>query len=790
MADNSIIRIPVQAAFVALVVGQPLLAEGLEFSVLKNSAVARLLSAYGAIGAMDGADRVFISAAVLGALALRSSVSSLNPDVLPLAIWGHVLGPAAIKSLLEEVDQPVEFAFSLLEEDAPPQQLLHVWDVVLSAQPSIGSRVVRAVDFLQVQPAGANAPAYVSAHFAKVADLTFGHFVKPGHGGQDLVAMLLAAAGNRGRAADRVDGSDLDLVTDSLVALIDEPGRSRPHLEVPVSKKLCFLTRLPLQFPFGVFSEGAWTAVLPNFQKLAVISTAPDAIAEEFAVLVEKLPNVKLLVNGSGNPLGVAMRVSAAVLGSEGTNLALLEALNQLLDAYGEEFKKVPYDAMAAATSIIDQQTLKKAQLAAIISGGDGGAGGGGSLSSANNLLSRQRAAYDSGAYTDAAAALTQAQASGGSLAVLRTAAAMHHQFVVRAKVTKKPAGNGDEVGTLVAGAAVAAANFFEGVLRNGGLGEDTESNPKFGNAAPSISAREADLLLSGKFNLVDWHKVTYEFYVGTCSGAVAAYPHVVPISHLPDVTLRIDVVIMLLRAAGVPEPHVNELGAYVNDIAKYTVDSPVRRAVITQIISLFMKTLADDYASGVAGPLSENAITLRGGPTSAAGVAYGVFNKNRATEHERAQQQRSSGAEASPSKRRQPDTDSSVSPPTKHGSQNGEVGAYAANGKKNGVDKWKAGSKVDKVRFSADGTKMSIGPHVYDYTKFGVDVKAKAQAGKQAALLKCAAAFMLNEGGATVKQRLVYSPKGTTSDAVTGQPFAGFKASNYHRRGEKADFA
>jgi hypothetical protein len=109
MADNSIIRIPVQAAFVALVVGQPLLAEGLEFSVLKNSAVARLLSAYGAIGAMDGADRVFISAAVLGALALRSSVSSLNPDVLPLAIWGHVLGPAAIKSLLEEVNSSCTF---------------------------------------------------------------------------------------------------------------------------------------------------------------------------------------------------------------------------------------------------------------------------------------------------------------------------------------------------------------------------------------------------------------------------------------------------------------------------------------------------------------------------------------------------------------------------------------------------------------------------------------------------------------------------------------------------------
>jgi hypothetical protein len=82
---------------------------------------------------------------------------------------------------------------------------------------------------------------------------------------------------------------------------------------------------------------------------------------------------------------------------------------------------------MAAATSIIDQQTLKKAQLAAITSGGDGEAGGGGFLSSASNLLSRQRTAYDSGAYTDAAAVLTQAQSSEGSLTVLRAAATMNY---------------------------------------------------------------------------------------------------------------------------------------------------------------------------------------------------------------------------------------------------------------------------------------------------------------------------------------------------------------------------
>jgi hypothetical protein len=88
----------------------------------------------------------------------------------------------------------------------------------------------------------------------------------------------------------------------------------------------------------------------------------------------------------------------------------------------------------------------------------------------------------------------------------------------------------------------VAAANFFEGVLRHGGLDEGSESNPKFGNAAPPISAKEAELLLTGKFNSVDWNKVAYEFYVGTCSGALAAYPSVVPISHLPDVTLRIGV--------------------------------------------------------------------------------------------------------------------------------------------------------------------------------------------------------------------------------------------------------
>jgi hypothetical protein len=43
-----------------------------------------------------------------------------------------------------------------------------------------------------------------------------------------------------------------------------------------------------------------------------VVLTAQDAIAEEFFVFVEKLPNAKLLVNGSGNPLGVATRVSAA----------------------------------------------------------------------------------------------------------------------------------------------------------------------------------------------------------------------------------------------------------------------------------------------------------------------------------------------------------------------------------------------------------------------------------------------------------------------------------------------
>jgi hypothetical protein len=85
-----------------------------------------------------------------------------------------------------------------------------------------------------------------------------------------------------------------------------------------------------------------------------------------------------------------------------------------------------------------------------------------------------------------------------------------------------------------------------------------------------------------------------------------------------------------------------------------------------------FMKPLSDDYASGVGSPLSENPIPLRCGPTAAAGVAYGVFDKkNQATAHERARQRLASGAKASPSKRRQPDTGFSVPPPSKLGMGN-----------------------------------------------------------------------------------------------------------------------
>ena len=163
--------------------------------------------------------------------------------------------------------------------------------------------------------------------------------------------------------------------------------------------------------------------------------------------------------------------------------------------------------------------------------------------------------------------------------------------------------------------------------------------------------------------------------------------------------------------------------------------------------------------------------------------MVYSVFDKNRATEHERTQQQRAPGAVASSSKRRQPDTGSSMSPPSKHGSQSSGAQAVTA-------PKWAAGDKASKVRFSADGEKVAIGPHVYDFKKFGVDVKAKAPAAKQAKLLKCAATFMLNEGSASTKQRLVYAPVGTVAGVVSGNPFAGFKSSDYYRPGEKADFA
>ena len=796
MATPSLIEVPVATAFTAGP-GVPLLAEELSLSVLKDSGVVRLLGAYRVDMPPDGDDRVLVPAAILAALAMRPSVSAFKVDVLPVRLWGSFMSVNTIKRVLESVDNEIHTAFSFLGADTQPHQLLYVFDEVASKFPNAQVRALGAADFVPVQPASALAP--VSEAASKIANMTFGQVVGGGNGGgQAVLAALIGATSAFGRAADRGTGKSFDLVMNAVVSLVPTPARDRDHIENVVTKKLLHLLELPLRHPFGVFAEEQLQDLLDFANELAVVATAASAIACELPTIVLMYPHVKQLISGAGNPHGVISRLASAVFKSDSLTFHTLEGLEHFLSDYDADLNERPFDANEAVASIIQRNDLRKAQVAAIVASGEGAAGGG-SVGSASKLLNEEIMVFESETYKRAADQMLAANAQDGSVGVLGAAAKIDAQVMTKIRVSRKSLGRGDLVGNLFQGALAAGSTFLELALRTGTHDASLKAPPnsKFGNSAIIVTDKDAGTLLKGGFSTFPWDKYATDYFLSTTKGARKKFGSGTQrFVDLPDLTLRLDVILVLLRAAGVPESHVMVLASYVNDMTKYSVDTPELREEVDRVMKAFFSTLERDWAAAAGSPLSAAPIKLRSGHTSEAGVLFDVFDKNRAIDHETSQ----ASFRSPTSKRGKPDSDRS--PPTGSAKtaaiqrvdsggaarvDSGE-GAFAVTS----MAKWSPGDKLDKVRVSKDRNLLAIGPFVYDNKKLVDDITNKASQQKRASFLELKAVFLLSKGNASVDQRLVYAPKGTAKGAVTGFPFKGFKALDYFKKGVsvvEADF-
>jgi hypothetical protein len=455
--------------------------------------------------------------------------------------------------------------------------------------------------------------------------------------------------------------------------------------------------------------------------------------------------------------------------------------------------KGAAYNSVATITEVIALES-HTASLIGSLSGsghsedGSGGGGGGGaSLEVSRKAAAENAAFFESLEYKKLLEEALEAR-SLGSAVVNTWAASKNHQFLVKAKVTRKPF-KFDEIGTIVLAAQADCADFFEKVVMKGSFSgrtvvgsDDEESEDEddddgiagFGIEPITLTTKTVAALASMVVGDVDFNYITFEVFRATTYKAADKYTVKVDWFELPDPTARLPVIERGRRQA---------LGA-LEHVCRITLASIERNAMLAKILSTGLAEIDRQGKAAAGNQRSLDRVTI--GTPKALSV-YSDYVKGVQEQHRQDQSKRATGSNAPAKAPRRADTSSSsTSPPKKKMASVSVEGASAVKpGKAN-----KPGSKLHCVFFGKTKDVFAISDFVYDWKKLRKNAVASGMnAAAVNALEAVAPAFMLNGGAASMAQRRLYVPASRQVENLRG-PFTGFNALDYLLKGKtKTDF-
>ena len=630
-------------------------------------------------------------------------------------------------------------------------------------------------------------------------------------GGMPLLAGLAAASGPTGRTADRASNSQYHklLIFFERFVAADDDDRVE-DLEETLAEALRTTLGEPLKLiGSGIFKSGHLLDYAVWARKYGKPDSMSAAIANKFDVMLLEFPMLAKVLAGADDKPGNAKRLLRQWCDTPELSYASLAAVDERLKPYAPKFtgQGAAYNSVSTITEVIALDSHTASLIGSLSGGGHsgdgsggGGGGGGASLEVSRKAAAENAAFFEDLEYKKLLEEALEARALGS--AVVNTwAASKNHQFLVKAKVTRKPF-KFDEVGNIVVAAQADCADFFEKVVMEGSFSgrtavgsDDEESEDEdgdggiagFGIEPITLSTKTVAALASLAVGDVDFNYITFEVFCATTYKAADKYTAKVDWFELPDPTARLPVIESLLNAAGVPSAVVDKLLGALEHVCRITLASVERNAMLAKILSTGLAEIDRQCKAAAGNQRSLDRVTI--GTPKALSV-YSDYVKGVQDQHRQDQSKRATGSNAPAKAPRRADTSSSTSPPKKKmASVSASVSVEGASAAKPGKAN-KPGSKLHCVSFGKTKDVFAISDFVYDWKKLRKNAVASGMnVAAVKALETVAPAFMLNDGAASMAQRRLYVPASRKGENLRN-PFTGFNALDYLLKGKtKTDF-
>ena len=554
----------------------------------------------------------------------------------------------------------------------------------------------------------------------------------------------------------------------------------------------------PLQlFPLVVLRYAQFASFISWAKLYSCTATQADAMRRKLKAILLAYPTLLRALRGCFDKWGTIQRMAQARFKSETVTPSVLTAL----DAFCAESKQFfaaqdgAYNAEAAVSRALESAAHRELQITATlhasVNKGSVG-GGGGTMEMAHKLQLQMEAYYTDDRYEAALDSIHGLDPVG----ILQQHAFSDNIGLLQVRRNIAPP-RADTFRTAFKAALLGFGLFAETTLTAGPacLGdmttqqralEETAAKDKFGLGKLSVSQTNVAAMRSMRLLDINFDQMCHEFYTLTVLDANVECPEVMPFQDLPEISLRLDFLELVLRLAGMPKAAATSIIAIMEAISASMTDSPQRRHAFRKAFDIAIQD-ADIQISAIAGrdPSFDKVIVS----TEYTSQYYEQHNKFVMEKHKSNQQAEipdgsgggGGGGQRSP--KRPPKSKSppgSASPPP--GKKPASVGAWAAT-------KGAPHSRAKAVQLGKTKTKLAIGPHVYDLSLMrAAAIKKKVPRAKLEILDRTAAMFLLNNGNALLPEKMRYAPIGTTETEVQGTLYWGMNPENFYLAGKKRD--